>query len=210
MTHLSHSYVIFFFFFSAFNDKEMLYVFFLLWNELLTNFTYPGEQKYCFSFSSSVLSYFILSTFNPVICKKKKIPCHSVLSVSLCRQAILVKSLLEYSQSSESSVWYGLSLAAGLFLMELIRSWSLGLMWGVNYRTAARLRGAALTLAFHKILRLRSTKDISPGEVGGVTLEGTPLHIKKSALAAGHHMQMIEMDLISALTPVLLSFRQIP
>ncbi|CAI5652684.1 unnamed protein product [Oreochromis niloticus] len=79
--------------------------------------------------------------------------------------AILVKSLLEYSQSSESSVWYGLSLAAGLFLMELIRSWSLGLMWGVNYRTAARLRGAALTLAFHKILRLRSTKDISPGEL---------------------------------------------
>ncbi|KAL3973280.1 hypothetical protein ACER0C_024487 [Sarotherodon galilaeus] len=79
--------------------------------------------------------------------------------------AILVKSLLEYSQSSESSVWFGLSLAAGLFLMELIRSWSLGLMWGVNYRTAARLRGAALTLAFHKILRLRSTKDISPGEL---------------------------------------------
>ncbi|XP_005722919.1 multidrug resistance-associated protein 5 [Pundamilia nyererei] len=79
--------------------------------------------------------------------------------------AILVKSLLEYSQSSESSVWYGLSLAAGLFLMELMRSWSLGLMWAVNYRTAARLRGATLTLAFHKILRLRSTKDISPGEL---------------------------------------------
>uniref|UniRef100_A0A3Q4HG96 ATP-binding cassette sub-family C member 5 n=1 Tax=Neolamprologus brichardi TaxID=32507 RepID=A0A3Q4HG96_NEOBR len=38
-------------------------------------------------------------------------------------------------------------------------------MWGVNYRTAARLRGATLTLAFHKILRLRSTKDISPGEL---------------------------------------------
>lgn len=79
--------------------------------------------------------------------------------------AILVKSLLEYSQSSESAVWYGLSLAAGLFLMELMRSWSLGLMWGVNYRTAARLRGATLTLAYHKILRLRSTKDISPGEL---------------------------------------------
>lgn len=76
-------------------------------------------------------------------------------------------------------MWYGLSLAAGLFLMELMRSWSLGLMWGVNYRTAARLRGATLTLAFHKILRLRSTKDISPGEVGVVTLEGTPLHIKE-------------------------------
>lgn len=39
MTHLS-------FFFSAFNDKAMLYVFFLLWYESLTDFTYPGEQKY--------------------------------------------------------------------------------------------------------------------------------------------------------------------
>lgn len=42
MTHLSHILI----FFSAFNDKAMLYVFFLLWNEPLTDFTYPGEQKY--------------------------------------------------------------------------------------------------------------------------------------------------------------------
>uniref|UniRef100_A0A8C5GV90 Uncharacterized protein n=1 Tax=Gouania willdenowi TaxID=441366 RepID=A0A8C5GV90_GOUWI len=57
--------------------------------------------------------------------------------------------------------WFG----SGIFLMELMRSWSLALMWAVNYRTSARLRGAALTLAFQKILRLRSTKDISPGEL---------------------------------------------
>ncbi|XP_028271684.1 multidrug resistance-associated protein 5 [Parambassis ranga] len=79
--------------------------------------------------------------------------------------ALLVRALLEYCQSSESSVYFGLSLAAGIFLMELMRSWSLALMWAVNYRTATRLRGAALTFAFHKILRLRSTKDISPGEL---------------------------------------------
>ncbi|XP_069550312.1 ATP-binding cassette sub-family C member 5 isoform X1 [Brachyistius frenatus] len=79
--------------------------------------------------------------------------------------ALLVRALLEYSQSANSSVWFGLSLVAGIFLMELMRSWSLALMWAVNYRTAARLRGAALTFAFHKILRLRSTKDISPGEL---------------------------------------------
>uniref|UniRef100_A0A3B4WMT2 ATP-binding cassette sub-family C member 5 n=1 Tax=Seriola lalandi dorsalis TaxID=1841481 RepID=A0A3B4WMT2_SERLL len=77
--------------------------------------------------------------------------------------ALLVRALLEYSQSVETCVPYGLSLVAGIFLMELIRSWSLALMWAVNYRTAARLRGAALTFAFHKILRLRSTKDIGPG-----------------------------------------------
>uniref|UniRef100_A0A673BMF8 ATP-binding cassette sub-family C member 5 n=1 Tax=Sphaeramia orbicularis TaxID=375764 RepID=A0A673BMF8_9TELE len=83
----------------------------------------------------------------------------------LVTMALLVRSLLEYAQSSESCVLYGLSLVAGIFLMELIRSWSLALMWAVNYRTAARLRGAALTFAFHKILCLRNTKDISPGEL---------------------------------------------
>ncbi|XP_067374775.1 ATP-binding cassette sub-family C member 5 isoform X2 [Channa argus] len=84
---------------------------------------------------------------------------------SFAGPAILVRSLLEYSQSSDTSVLYGLSLVVGIFLMELMRSWSLALMWAVNYRTAARLRGAALTYAFQKILCLRSTKDISPGEL---------------------------------------------
>ncbi|KAM6953651.1 ATP-binding cassette sub-family C member 5 [Aplochiton taeniatus] len=79
--------------------------------------------------------------------------------------ALLVRALLEYSQSSESRMPYGLSLVAGITLTELIRSWSLALMWAVNYRTATRLRGAALTFAFQKILNLRSTKDISPGEL---------------------------------------------
>ncbi|CAB1337453.1 unnamed protein product [Coregonus sp. 'balchen'] len=79
--------------------------------------------------------------------------------------ALLVRGLLEYCESAEAWLPYGLSLVAGIFLMELMRSWSLALMWAVNYRTAARLRGAALTFAFHKILRLRSTKDISAGEL---------------------------------------------
>ncbi|XP_061690972.1 ATP-binding cassette sub-family C member 5 isoform X1 [Syngnathoides biaculeatus] len=79
--------------------------------------------------------------------------------------ALLVRALLEYSQSSERCIKYGLFLVAGIFAMELTRSWSLALMWAVNYRTAARLRGAALTFAFNRILRLRSTKHISPGEL---------------------------------------------
>lgn len=79
--------------------------------------------------------------------------------------ALLVRSLLEYCQSSENDITFGLSLVAGISFMELTRSWSLALMWAVNYRTAARLRGAALTFAFQKILSLRSIKDISPGEL---------------------------------------------
>ncbi|MBN3313048.1 MRP5 protein, partial [Atractosteus spatula] len=79
--------------------------------------------------------------------------------------ALLVRALLEYSQSPEPRLLHGLSLVGGIFLMELTRSWSFALMWAVNYRTATRLRGAALTLAFQKILRLRSTKDTSVGEL---------------------------------------------
>ncbi|XP_052429631.1 ATP-binding cassette sub-family C member 5-like [Carassius gibelio] len=79
--------------------------------------------------------------------------------------ALLIRALLEYSQCTEVKLQYGLALVAGIFLMELTRSWSLALVWAVSYRTAARLRGAALTFAFQKILRLRSTKDISTGEL---------------------------------------------
>uniref|UniRef100_A0A673JB92 Multidrug resistance-associated protein 5-like n=1 Tax=Sinocyclocheilus rhinocerous TaxID=307959 RepID=A0A673JB92_9TELE len=79
--------------------------------------------------------------------------------------ALLIRALLEYSQCAEVKLLYGLALVGGVFLMELTRSWSLAFMWAVSYRTAARLRGAALTFAFQKILRLRSTKDISTGEL---------------------------------------------
>uniref|UniRef100_A0A8C6TD02 Si:ch211-221f10.2 n=1 Tax=Neogobius melanostomus TaxID=47308 RepID=A0A8C6TD02_9GOBI len=70
-----------------------------------------------------------------------------------------------YCQSTENDIAFGLSLVAGIFLMELTRSWAVAFTWAVNYRTAARLRGATLTLAFQKILSLRSTKEISPGEL---------------------------------------------
>ncbi|KAK2848887.1 hypothetical protein Q5P01_008721 [Channa striata] len=91
--------------------------------------------------------------------------------------AILIRALLEYSQSSATSVLYGLCLVGGIFLTELTRSWSLGLMWAVSYRTGARLRGAALTFAFQKILSLRSTKDISPGELVNIcTSDGQRLY----------------------------------
>ncbi|XP_055033571.2 ATP-binding cassette sub-family C member 5 [Misgurnus anguillicaudatus] len=79
--------------------------------------------------------------------------------------ALLIRALLEYSQCTEVKLLYGLALVGGIFLMELTRSWSLALVWAVNYRTATRLRGAALTFAFQKILRLRNTKDISTGEL---------------------------------------------
>uniref|UniRef100_A0AAQ6A891 ATP-binding cassette sub-family C member 5 n=1 Tax=Amphiprion ocellaris TaxID=80972 RepID=A0AAQ6A891_AMPOC len=77
---------------------------------------------------------------------------------SFCRTRFILSILcLTVTQlQEESDLGYGLLLVLGLLTTELIRSWSLALTWALNYRTGTRLRGAVLSLAFHKILRLRS------------------------------------------------------
>ncbi|XP_056675895.1 ATP-binding cassette sub-family C member 5 isoform X4 [Monodelphis domestica] len=77
----------------------------------------------------------------------------------------MVKHLLEYTQGTESNLLYSLLLVLGLFLTEVVRSWSLTLTWALNYRTAVRLRGAILTMAFKKILKLKNIKEKSLGEL---------------------------------------------
>ncbi|CAB1348462.1 unnamed protein product [Coregonus sp. 'balchen'] len=79
--------------------------------------------------------------------------------------AFVVKRLLEYTEQAEPDLPYGLLLVVGLLCTELVRSWSLALTWALNYRTGTRLRGAILTMAFHKILRLRSIRDKSMGQL---------------------------------------------
>ncbi|XP_074045732.1 ATP-binding cassette sub-family C member 5 isoform X2 [Macrotis lagotis] len=79
--------------------------------------------------------------------------------------AFVVKHLLEYTQGSEAHLLYSLLLVSGLFLTEIIRSWSLTLTWALNYRTGVRLRGAILTMAFKKILKLKNIKEKSLGEL---------------------------------------------
>ncbi|XP_078785939.1 ATP-binding cassette sub-family C member 5 isoform X1 [Oryzias latipes] len=79
--------------------------------------------------------------------------------------AFVVKRLLEYTQQEESDLAYGMLLVLGLLVMELMRSWSLALTWALNYRTGTRLRGAILSLAFEKILHLRSVRDKSVGQL---------------------------------------------
>ncbi|KAG8444998.1 hypothetical protein GDO86_009951 [Hymenochirus boettgeri] len=50
-------------------------------------------------------------------------------------------------------------------MTEIVRSWSLAFTWALNYRTGSRLRGAILTLAFKKILKLKNIKEKSMGEL---------------------------------------------
>ncbi|XP_040858976.1 multidrug resistance-associated protein 5 isoform X1 [Ochotona curzoniae] len=79
--------------------------------------------------------------------------------------AFVVKRLLEYTQATESNLQYSLLLVLGLLLTEIVRSWSLALTWALNYRTGVRLRGAILTMAFKKILKLKNIKEKSLGEL---------------------------------------------
>ncbi|XP_054985696.1 ATP-binding cassette sub-family C member 5 isoform X2 [Sorex araneus] len=79
--------------------------------------------------------------------------------------AFVVKRLLEYAQVADSNLKYSLLLVLGLLLTEIVRSWSLALTWALNYRTGVRLRGAILTMAFKKILKLKNIKEKSVGEL---------------------------------------------
>ncbi|XP_015687188.1 multidrug resistance-associated protein 5 [Protobothrops mucrosquamatus] len=79
--------------------------------------------------------------------------------------AFMVKQLLEYTQQTEPNLQYSLLLLFGLLITEIVRSWSLALTWALNYRTGVRLRGAILTMAFKKILRLKNIKEKSLGEM---------------------------------------------
>ncbi|XP_054569765.1 LOW QUALITY PROTEIN: ATP-binding cassette sub-family C member 5-like [Eptesicus fuscus] len=80
--------------------------------------------------------------------------------------AFIVKHLLEYAQGTDSNLTYSLLLVLGLLLTEIVRSWSIAMTWALNYRTAVRLRGAILTMAFKKILKLKSIiKEKSMGEL---------------------------------------------
>ncbi|KAJ7324685.1 hypothetical protein JRQ81_017705 [Phrynocephalus forsythii] len=54
--------------------------------------------------------------------------------------AFVVKHLLEYTQQTEPNLQYSLLLVFGLFMTEIVRSWSLALTWALNYRTGVRLR----------------------------------------------------------------------
>ncbi|XP_039621912.1 multidrug resistance-associated protein 5-like isoform X1 [Polypterus senegalus] len=95
----------------------------------------------------------------------------AIFSLMLCtvagfiNSAVVIRSLLEYSQRSESHLLYGLFLAASVCLVELTRSLSFTLMWALNYRTGTRLKGALLMSAYKKIMKMRNTRDISVGEL---------------------------------------------
>uniref|UniRef100_A0A3Q2Q4P1 ATP-binding cassette sub-family C member 5 n=1 Tax=Fundulus heteroclitus TaxID=8078 RepID=A0A3Q2Q4P1_FUNHE len=80
--------------------------------------------------------------------------------------AVLVNEILNYIENPEkSTVAYGIGMAFALFLTEFCKAFFISLMWAVNLRTAARLKGAFSSIAYQKVIALRVHSGISMGEM---------------------------------------------
>lgn len=81
--------------------------------------------------------------------------------------AVLVYEILDYTTNmrGNSTVGHGVGLAFGLFSTEFSKAFLISLMWGVNLRTAVRLKGAFSSVAFQKVISLRVHSGISMGEM---------------------------------------------
>ncbi|MED6264245.1 hypothetical protein CHARACLAT_012821 [Characodon lateralis] len=80
--------------------------------------------------------------------------------------AILVNKILNYIENpGMSTVTYGVGLAFALFCTEFLKAFFISLMWAINLRTAARLKGAFSSMAYQKVISLRVHSGISMGEM---------------------------------------------
>ncbi|XP_047437487.1 ATP-binding cassette sub-family C member 12 isoform X2 [Mugil cephalus] len=80
--------------------------------------------------------------------------------------AVLLNMILVYVEMSEmSTLSYGIGLAFALFTSECCKAVLISLLWALNLRTAVRLKGAICSLAFEKVISLRTQGNISMGEM---------------------------------------------
>ncbi|XP_078527762.1 ATP-binding cassette sub-family C member 12-like [Lissotriton helveticus] len=79
--------------------------------------------------------------------------------------AVIIRSILEFSESESNDVVYGVGLCIALYFSELGKSLSFTLSWAINYRTGTRLKVALTTMAFEKLIKFKTLTHISVGEV---------------------------------------------
>ncbi|XP_071501330.1 ATP-binding cassette sub-family C member 5-like [Diadema antillarum] len=79
--------------------------------------------------------------------------------------AVIVEKLLEYTESEEVNVWYGIGLVIATFVLNIVRICSDVFYWVFSCRTSTRLRSGVLCLAFRRLAYLRSLKSHSVGEI---------------------------------------------
>ncbi|XP_048461942.1 ATP-binding cassette sub-family C member 12 [Rhincodon typus] len=79
--------------------------------------------------------------------------------------AVLVHAILQHIEKKSDNLVYGVGLCFALFTTELCKTTFFTASWAINYQTAIRLKGAISTLAFVKLIHLKSLNNISIGEV---------------------------------------------
>lgn len=91
-------------------------------------------------------------------------------------QGIIVNKILNYIENpGKSTVTHGAGLAVALFCTEFFKAFFISLMWALNLRTAARLKGAFSSIAYQKVISLRVHSGISMGEVKTTYLQSFPV-----------------------------------
>ncbi|XP_043842191.1 ATP-binding cassette sub-family C member 11 [Dromiciops gliroides] len=84
--------------------------------------------------------------------------------MSVLGPVLLVPKILENSVAVSRNLSYSIGLCFALFFCECLKSFGLCASWIINQRTGTRLRTAACSLAFEKLMEFRSLTRISVGE----------------------------------------------
>ncbi|KAK1161959.1 multidrug resistance-associated protein 9-like [Acipenser oxyrinchus oxyrinchus] len=77
----------------------------------------------------------------------------------------LVFNILQHIESFSPDRIHGVGLCIALFVSEFTKIFFVSLTWAINYRIAVRLKSAFSTVAFQKVVNLKSLGNISVGEV---------------------------------------------
>ncbi|KAL3847028.1 hypothetical protein ACJMK2_017964 [Sinanodonta woodiana] len=87
------------------------------------------------------------------------------LSFGFAAPAFVLREFLSSLSKGTITTGYGVTLVLTLSLMEVCRTIFVGCSWFMNYTTGVRIKGAASSLLFKKILKLRGLKDKTVGQV---------------------------------------------
>nr|XP_020840773.1 ATP-binding cassette sub-family C member 11 isoform X2 [Phascolarctos cinereus] len=84
--------------------------------------------------------------------------------MSVLGPVVIVPKILENGADVSKSLSYSIGLCFALFFTECFKSFGFCACWIINQRTGTRLRTAACSLAFEKLMEYRSLAHISVGE----------------------------------------------
>ncbi|XP_007474889.2 ATP-binding cassette sub-family C member 11 [Monodelphis domestica] len=125
----------------------------ILWEEEVARYGYEkaSTSRVLFKFQRTRFCFDILA-------------CIFFSIMSVLGPVLLVPKILENRINESSNLSYGIGLCFALFFTECMKSFGLCACWIINQRTGIRLRTAASSLAFEKLMELRSLNNISIGE----------------------------------------------